>query len=188
MAEAKIERSVDLGVADLLGWLAVLPDSNNRNGKSCQDSYLAWVDSDLPKRSWVRHLLDPGVARLVLSDSIARRKKRTFGPAPFGFDNDIPTDPKQEWRSENNEGGLQISQSSVGSYFKEQSPSKWELWIPQDPVSGPIRASLALPGGSNKYLETSKQNFKQIEIFLKAEEFTSQTVNLYKTNLWRFGV
>ncbi|KAJ6334374.1 hypothetical protein OIU78_011297 [Salix suchowensis] len=47
-------------------------------------------------------------------------------------------------RSENNEGGLQISQSSVGSYFKEQSPSKWELWIPQDPV---VRESHRWPIG-----------------------------------------
>ncbi|KAL9360301.1 hypothetical protein Peur_048424 [Populus x canadensis] len=47
-------------------------------------------------------------------------------------------------RSENNEGGLQISQSSVGSYFKEQPSSKWELWIPQDPV---VRESHRWPIG-----------------------------------------
>lgn len=38
-------------------------------------------------------------------------------------------------RSENNEGELQISQSSVGSYFKEQFSGKWKLQIPQDPAT-----------------------------------------------------
>lgn len=35
-------------------------------------------------------------------------------------------------RSENIEGGLQIPQSAVTSYFKEQSSGKWELQIPED--------------------------------------------------------
>ncbi|KAJ4847667.1 hypothetical protein Tsubulata_046920 [Turnera subulata] len=33
------------------------------------------------------------------------------------------------------EDGLQIPESSVRSYFKEQHPSKWELQIPQDPAA-----------------------------------------------------
>lgn len=35
-------------------------------------------------------------------------------------------------RSENIDGGLQIPQSAVTSYFKEQSSGKWGLQIPGD--------------------------------------------------------
>lgn len=36
------------------------------------------------------------------------------------------------FRSENIDEGLQIPQSAVSSYFKEQSSGKWELHIPRD--------------------------------------------------------
>ncbi|WJZ95097.1 hypothetical protein VitviT2T_013890 [Vitis vinifera] len=38
-------------------------------------------------------------------------------------------------RSKSTEAGLQIPQSSVRSYFKEQSSGKWELQIPEDTVT-----------------------------------------------------
>lgn len=36
------------------------------------------------------------------------------------------------YRSESFDGGLQVPQSAVTSYFKEQSSGKWELQIPED--------------------------------------------------------
>ncbi|KAM1375213.1 hypothetical protein ACFX2I_025676 [Malus domestica] len=37
-------------------------------------------------------------------------------------------------RSESFDGGLQMPQSAVASYFTEQSSGKWELQMPEDPV------------------------------------------------------
>lgn len=39
-------------------------------------------------------------------------------------------------RLENNDEGLQMPQSSVSLYFREQSLGIWELHIPDDPISG----------------------------------------------------
>lgn len=36
------------------------------------------------------------------------------------------------YRSENTEGSLQVHQSALASYFKEQSSGKWELQMPDD--------------------------------------------------------
>ncbi|PRQ45218.1 hypothetical protein RchiOBHm_Chr3g0487761 [Rosa chinensis] len=38
-------------------------------------------------------------------------------------------------RSESFDAGLQVPQSAVTSYFKEQSSGKWELQLPEDTVS-----------------------------------------------------
>lgn len=38
-------------------------------------------------------------------------------------------------RSGTDEGGLQMPQSAVRSYFKEQSPAKWELHKPEDAIA-----------------------------------------------------
>lgn len=39
---------------------------------------------------------------------------------------------RMSYRSESFDGGLQVPQSAVTSYFKEQSSGKWELQIPED--------------------------------------------------------
>ena len=36
---------------------------------------------------------------------------------------------------ESSDGGLQVPQSAVTSYFKELSPGKWELQLPEDTIS-----------------------------------------------------
>ncbi|XP_050369059.1 ribonucleases P/MRP protein subunit POP1 isoform X2 [Argentina anserina] len=38
-------------------------------------------------------------------------------------------------RSESSDGGLQVPQSAVASYLKEQSSGKWELQLPEDSIS-----------------------------------------------------
>ncbi|XP_048430350.1 LOW QUALITY PROTEIN: ribonucleases P/MRP protein subunit POP1-like [Pyrus x bretschneideri] len=47
-------------------------------------------------------------------------------------------------RSESFDGGLQLPQSAVASYFAEQSSGKWELQMPKDPV---LRETYRLPIG-----------------------------------------
>ncbi|CAK7348447.1 unnamed protein product [Dovyalis caffra] len=92
-------------------------------------------------------------------------------------------------RSENNEGGLQIAQSSAGLYFKEESSGKWELQIPQDPV---VRESHRWPIGfvTTGFVRGSKKLVAEafceavLLAHLREEQWNGMPVNLRRKEIY----